>query len=469
MSIKPNFKEIAALRIEDIDYQGRGTARYQNRDVRVENALPGEVVDVKIVRKDKGIFYGRTINFIEQSPARIMAPCIHFGVCGGCKWQNISYEMQLQCKTQFVHDAFKQLRGISYPEIRPIIPAGEQYFYRNKMEFSFGNRRWLTAGEIEHRDNPGSMNALGLHPPGAFDKVLDIKKCWLQPDPSNDIRLAVKQFAEDNGLDFFDLREQVGFLRNLTIRTSNMGEVLVILSVYREETESRIKLLNHLIQSFPSITSLHYVINSSKNDIITDQEVVHFHGTPYIKEQMGDVVFKIGPKSFFQTNSVQSKKLYDVAVDFAGLKGGEIVYDLYTGIGSIALYIARHCKHITGIEYIPEAIEDAWGNARLNGIDNCHFIAGDMKEILTPEYFQNKPRPDLIITDPPRAGMHPSVVSTLLSVAAKRIVYVSCNPLTQARDLKGLTAKYNITAIQPVDMFPQTYHVENVVQLELKG
>ncbi|MDX2003486.1 MAG: 23S rRNA (uracil(1939)-C(5))-methyltransferase RlmD [Chitinophagales bacterium] len=468
MSIKNSYRELTGLSIIDIDPQGRGVAFHNGRKVLVENSLPGEQVDVKIVKKDKGVLIGRPYHFEKQSSARVNAPCIHFGICGGCKWQNISYTMQLECKSRFVSEAFKSLVGIPLPEQQPIIAAENTYYYRNKMEFSFGNKRWLTADEIPHRDNIASMNGLGLHPPGAFDKVLDIKECLLQPEPSNSIRLSMKQFAEEQGYEFFDLRDQVGFLRNLTIRTSSTGEVLVIVSFFREETKERVKVLEFLKSKFPQISSLHYVINSSKNDIITNETVVHYHGAAFITERMGDTVFKIGPKSFYQTNSVQAKKLYDTALELAALKGDEVVYDLYTGIGSIALYAAKHCQKVIGIEYVPEAIADAWENARLNGIENAEFMAGDMKDLLTPEFFLNRPRPDLIITDPPRAGMHPSVTQTLLAIAAPRIVYVSCNPLTQARDLKALCSKYQVKAIQPVDMFPQTYHVENVVLLQLK-
>ena len=473
---KKQYRDLEGLEIRDIDHQGRGKALYDKRWFLVENALPGEVVDARVVRKDKGTHIARAHTFHKQSSVRIAARCRHFGICGGCKWQNVDYAAQLQFKAKFVADAFKTLPEGSYPEIKPIIGSEKDFYYRNKMEFSFASRKWLTANEMQ--DQPQSLNGLGLHPAGAFDKVLDLQECLLQPEPSNAIRLWVMRFAEENGYVFFDLRNQVGFLRNLTIRTTtHTGELMVILSVFEENQPMRVKMLDAMLEAFPAITSLHYVINGGKNDVIYECDVIHYHGEPFMREKLGDITFKIGPKSFFQVNIPQAKKLYDITLEMAGLNTDEnknfpakdhVVYDLYTGIGSIALYAASQCKQVIGIETIAEAIADAEENAKLNSITNCRFLAGDMKDILTADFLNNNPQPDIIITDPPRAGMHPSVVQAILHANAPRIVYVSCNPVTQARDLGPLLEKYKITAVQPVDMFPQTFHVECVVSLERK-
>lgn len=462
------IRELNEVEILRLDTVGRGVTKFQGKTALVENALPGEVVDAKVVRKHKGKLLARATQVHKTSKFRVDPFCQHFDNCGGCKWQHISYERQLQQKTLFVEQAFEKLEGIPMPAMKPILAAEPTQGYRNKMEFSFSNKRWLTLDEIRSGEEITDLTGLGLHPAGAFDKVLDLKECYLQPEPSNSIRLAAKKYADEQGLTFFDQREQEGFLRNLTIRNTSKGEVLIILSVHYEDKEAREGFLNHLMEQFPQITSVFYVINDTRNDMITDLPIIHYAGNDHMEEWLGDVKFKVGPISFFQTNTKQAKNLYDIAVGMAKLTGEEVVYDLYTGLGSIALYMAHKCKSVTGIEYIEPAIVNAKENAVLNGIDNCEFIAADMKDILTPEYFAARPKPDVIVTDPPRAGMHPKVVKALLSVEAPRIVYVSCNPVTQADDLLALSEKYKIVDIQPVDMFPQTYHVENVVCLELK-
>lgn len=466
--MKQVIRFLDGVEIRGIDYMGRGKGHFKNKQVLIENALPGEVVDARVLRKHKGKLLGRTTKVHKAVADRTEPFCQHFELCGGCKWQHISYEKQLDYKADFVRQAFSKLEGIPLPEQQPVMAAPDTRYYRNKMEFSFSNKRWITAEEIESGKEITDLTGLGLHPAGAFDKVLDLKECFLQPEPSNSIRLAVKRFADEHNYTFFDQRQQEGLLRNLTIRTSTSGEILVIVSFYYEDEEKRKALLDFLLAEFPQISALFYVINDSKNDIITDMPIQHYHGKEFMEESLGDVRFKVGPISFFQTNSRQARNLYDVALDFAELSGEETVFDLYTGIGSIALYMAGKCKSILGIEYVPEAIEDAKKNAALNSITNCEFIAGDMKDILTPGYLEGRPVPDVVMTDPPRAGMHPKVAQTLRDCGAKRIVYISCNPQTQADDLLILSEKYNITHIQPVDMFPQTYHVENVVRLELK-
>ena len=462
------IRELNKVEILKLDTVGRGVAKFQGKAALIENALPGEVVDAKVVRKHKGKLLSRATKVYKASEFRVDPFCQHFENCGGCKWQHISYERQLQQKTFFVEEAFAKLEDIPLPEMKPILGADPTQGYRNKMEFSFSNKRWLTLDEIRSGEEITDLTGLGLHPAGAFDKVLDLKECYLQPEPSNSIRLAAKKYADEQGLTFFDQREQEGFLRNLTIRNTSKGEVLIILSVHHEDKEAREAFLDHLMEQFPQITSVFYVINDTRNDIITELPIQHYAGKDHMEEWLGDVKFKVGPISFFQTNTTQAKNLYDIAVDMAGLTGNEVVYDLYTGIGSIALYMAHLCKSITGIEYVEQAIDNAKENAQLNGIDNCEFIAADMKDILTPEYFAARPKPDVIVTDPPRAGMHPKVIKAILSVEAPCIVYVSCNPVTQADDLLALSEKYKVVDIRPVDMFPQTYHVENVVCLQLK-
>lgn len=409
------------------------------------------------------------VKFHEKSPLRTEPFCSHFGVCGGCKWQCLSYEEQLKYKQKQVFDNLTRIGKVELPEFRPILGSEKTRFYRNKLEFTFSNKRWLTEEEVKQDVKYDQMNAVGFHIPGAFDKVLAIDKCWLQDDISNQIRNAVRDYAYAHNFPFFDLRTQEGLLRNIMIRTSSTGELMVVLQCKVTDDEGRRKMeeiLQFMADSFPQITSLMYVINNKCNDTIGDLDVEVFKGNDHIFEEMEGLRFKVGPKSFYQTNSEQAYNLYKVAREFAELTGNELVYDLYTGTGTIANFVARQARKVVGIEYVPEAIEDAKVNSDLNGIDNTLFYAGDMKDILTNDFIAEHGRPDVIITDPPRAGMHNDVIDVILAAEPKRIVYVSCNPATQARDLQLLDGKYKVTAVQPVDMFPHTHHVENVVQLE---
>lgn len=394
--------------------------------------------------------------------------CEHYGTCGGCKWQILPYDEQIRYKQKQVVDNLTRLGHVELPEITPILGSEKTYFYRNKLEYTFSNRKWLTMEDMQKEHKPEELNGVGFHIPGMFDKVLDINKCWLQDDISNQIRNEIRRYAQEKRLTFFDLRNQEGFLRTLMIRTTSTGELMVVVVFFYEDETARVKLLQHLADMFPQITALLYVINSKCNDTITDQEIVCFKGEEAIYEEMEGLKFKIGPKSFYQTNSEQAYELYKVARNFAELTGDELVYDLYTGTGTIANFVSRKARQVIGIEYVPEAIEDAKVNSAINGIDNTLFFAGDMKDILTDKFIEEYGRPDVIITDPPRAGMHEDVVNVILNAEPKRIVYVSCNPATQARDLQLLDVKYKVTAVQPVDMFPHTHHVENVVRLELK-
>ena len=407
--------------------------------------------------------------FHEYSEKRAQPFCEHFGVCGGCKWQHLPYEEQLKYKHKQVIDNLTRIGKIEMEEILPILGSENTTFYRNKLEFTFSNKKWLTEEQVQSGETFDCMNALGFHIPGMFDKVLDINKCWLQNDISNKIRLCIKKYClEHDGYPFYDLRNQEGFVRTLMIRTASTGDLMVVVVFYHEDVERREALLNHVAEQFPEITSLLYVINSKCNDTITDQEVLVFRGKDHIIEEMEGLQFKVGPKSFYQTNSEQAYNLYKVAREFAGLTGEELVYDLYTGTGTIANFVSRKAKKVIGIEYVPEAIEDAKVNSALNNIDNTLFYAGDMKDILTQDFINKHGRPDVIITDPPRAGMHDDVINVILFAQPKRIVYVSCNPATQARDLSLLDVKYKVKKVRPVDMFPHTHHVENVVLLELR-
>ncbi len=458
--VKPFYERIT---IEDIGAEGNALARVGDMVVFTKYAIPGDVVDLQVTRKKKRYAEAVVTKFHEYSPDRVQAFCEHFGVCGGCKWQFLPYEKQLFYKQKQVADQLQRIGKMSLPEVSPIIGSEDNTFYRNKLEFTFSNKRWLTSEEmnLENVD----MNALGFHIPGLFDKIVNINKCWLQPEPSNAIRNFIYQYAIDNSLDFFDIKQQTGFLRTLIIRTSSTGETMVIVTLYKENEPERLKLLEAIHNEFPEITSLLYVINSKGNDTITDQEIVTYCGRDYILEEMEGLKFKIGPKSFYQTNSAQAYRLYDVVRDFAQLQGHETVYDLYTGTGTIANFIAKNARNVVGIEYVPEAIEDARHNSVLNNIHNTSFFAGDIKDILIPEFVQQNGIPDVLITDPPRAGMHDDVLKSILKIKPVRIVYVSCNPATQARDLGLLDESYLIEKIQPVDMFPHTHHVENVVLL----
>ena len=435
----------------------------------VPYVVPGDVVDLQVKRKKNHYAEAVAVKFHEKSPLRTEPFCSHFGVCGGCKWQCLSYEEQLKYKQKQVFDNLTRIGKVELPEFRPILGSEKTRFYRNKLEFTFSNKRWLTEEEVKQNVKYDQMNAVGFHIPGAFDKVLAIDKCWLQDDISNQIRNAVRDYAYAHNFPFFDLRTQEGLLRNIMIRTSSTGELMVVLQCKVTDDEGRRKMeeiLQFMADSFPQITSLMYVINNKCNDTIGDLDVEVFKGNDHIFEDMEGLRFKVGPKSFYQTNSEQAYNLYKVAREFAGLTGNELVYDLYTGTGTIANFVARQARKVVGIEYVPEAIEDAKVNSALNGIDNTLFYAGDMKDILTNDFIAEHGRPDVIITDPPRAGMHNDVIDVILAAEPKRIVYVSCNPATQARDLQLLDGKYKVTAVQPVDMFPHTHHVENVVQLE---
>ena len=391
--------------------------------------------------------------------------CEHYGVCGGCKWQHLPYDRQLEFKQQQVADQLSRIGKVELPPISPILGSAKQLFYRNKLEFTFCNKRWLTDEEVASGETFADSEALGFHIPNMFDKVLDIRKCWLQADPSNQIRMAIREFCVANGYSFYNVREHVGLMRNLIIRTASTGEMMVIVVFGGDEQERIDKLMNHIAELFPQITSLMYVVNTKFNDTIGDLDIRCFKGRDHIFEQMEGLQFKIGPKSFYQTNSAQAYELYKVAREFAELTGNEVVYDLYTGTGTIANFVARRCRKVVGVEYVPEAIEDAKVNSALNGIDNTVFYAGDMKDVLNDRFIEENGRPDVVILDPPRAGIHEDVAHTVLRAAPQRIVYVSCNPATQARDIAIFDADYRVTRIQPVDMFPHTHHVENVVQL----
>lgn len=460
---KPIYQGVS---ITDIGAEGKAVARVDDVVVFTTHVIPGDVVDLQVTKKRTKYMEARVIRVVSESPDRVPAFCEHFEVCGGCKWQFLPYEKQLFYKQKQVADQLRRIGRIELPEITPILGSAKTTFYRNKLEFGFSNKRWLTHEEIGTDLEFLQMNALGFHVPGLFDKIININKCWLQGDPSNDIRNFIYQYANENGLEFFDRRIQSGLLRNIIVRTSTTGDLMLIVCFYSEQKENRENLMAAIADKFPQITSLMYVINGKGNDTIHDQEIVLYRGKDHILEEMEGLKFKIGPKSFYQTNSEQAYELYKVTREFAGLKGDEVVYDLYTGTGTIANFIARGVEKVVGIEYVPEAIEDAHVNSELNEISNTSFFAGDMKKILTSEFIAKNGRPDVIITDPPRAGMDEDVVKTILEAAPEKVVYVSCNPATQARDLALMDEMYRVTRIQPVDMFPHTHHVENVVLLE---
>ncbi|WP_353101375.1 23S rRNA (uracil(1939)-C(5))-methyltransferase RlmD [Myroides odoratus] len=457
--------------VEVLDAGAKGVSVAKAPDGKVifiPNVVPGDVVDVQTVKKRKAYYEGLAIKIHSYSKNRIEPICQHFGACGGCKWQNMSYEQQLFYKNQEVQNNLKRIGKIELPEFEPILGSEKTLFYRNKMEFSFSNARWLTPEEIASGDEIGKENALGFHIPKMWDKILDIQKCHLQQDPSNAIRNEIRTFANANNLSFFNPREQEGLLRTLMIRTSSIGEIMVMIQFFYDNQEERELLMDHLAVTFPEITSLQYVVNGKANDTIYDQDVVLYKGRDYILEEMEGLKFSINAKSFYQTNSDQAYELYKITRDYAELTGNELVFDLYTGTGTIAQFVSKKAKKVVGVEAVPEAIADAKINAERNEITNCDFYVGDMKNVFNDEFIATHGHPDVIITDPPRDGMHKDVVDMLLKVAPKRIVYVSCNSATQARDLALLDAKYKVTKVRPVDMFPQTHHVENVVQLELK-
>jgi 23S rRNA (uracil1939-C5)-methyltransferase len=458
---------IEELKIEKIAAEGKALGYYKEKVVFVAGTAPGDIVDVRVHRKKKSFLEGSAIKFHKKSEIRVEPFCSHFGVCGGCKWQHLSYHDQLSFKSEQVKDALERIAKVELPDFQPILGSKNTTFYRNKMEYTFSNNRWLTTEEIE-TGKEFESDALGFHVPKRFDKIVQIEKCYLQADPSNAIRNSVDQFAKENKITYFNLIKQEGFLRNLIIRTSTTGQTMVILQVAEENEDWLNLMLNHLKSNFPELTSLLYILNQKGNETFHDLDVNVFYGKDHIIEEMEGLQFKIGPKSFYQTNSEQAYELYKVARTFADLKGYEVVYDLYTGTGTIANFIAKNAKKVIGVEYVPEAIADAKVNAELNSIENTAFFAGDMKDVFNQQFLQEHGKPDVIITDPPRAGMHVDVIDTLLNIEAQKVVYVSCNPATQARDLALLDGKYKVSAVQPVDMFPQTHHVENVVLLELR-
>jgi len=455
------------LEIIDAGAKGKSIAKAEDgRVVFVNNAVPGDIATIQTTKKRKAYFEGTAISFSKYSDKRVEPACSHFGTCGGCKWQFMGYDHQLFYKQKEVENNLIRIGKVELPEISPILGAAEQYFYRNKMEFSFSDNKWLTLEQIQSDLVIADRNALGFHIPGMWDKILDLEKCHLQADPSNAIRDFIKRNAIELEMPFFNTRKQEGLLRTLMIRTSSTGDVMVLVQFFKEDEVKRKLLLDALVSEFPKLTSLLYVINSKGNDTIYDQEVICYHGSDHIFEEMEGLQFKINAKSFYQTNSQQAYELYKITRDFANLKGNEIVYDLYTGTGTIAQFIAKKAGKVIGVESVPEAIEAAKENAILNGIDNVSFYVGDMKKVFNEEFTNEHGLPDVIVTDPPRDGMHGDVVAQLLRIGAPKIVYVSCNSATQARDLALLDEQYKITKVQAVDMFPQTFHVENVVLLE---
>ncbi len=466
---KKELPSLEKVTITDVAAEGKALAKVNDLVIFVPYVVPGDVVDLQIKRKKNHYAEAVAVKIHEKSPLRAQPFCQHYGVCGGCKWQCLAYEEQIRYKQKQVYDNLTRIGKVELPKFMPILGSEKTKFYRNKLEFTFSNKRWLTEEEVREDVKYDQMNAVGFHIPGAFDKVLAIEKCWLQDDISNQIRNAIRDYAYEHDYAFFNLRTQEGMLRNIMIRTSSTGELMVLLQCKIVEERELVKmkeLLQYVADKFPQITSLLYVINNKCNDTIGDLDVEVFKGNDHIFEEMEGLRFKIGPKSFYQTNSEQAYNLYKVARDFAGLTGEELVYDLYTGTGTIANFVSRQAKKVIGIEYVPEAIEDAKVNSEINGITNTLFYAGDMKDILTQDFINEHGRPDVIITDPPRAGMHNDVIDVILFAEPKRIVYVSCNPATQARDLQLLDAKYKVVAVRPVDMFPHTHHVENVVLLE---
>lgn len=439
----------------------------EGKTVMVHNAVPGDIVDVQVVKAKKNYYEAKIINLLKSSDFRTSPQCKHFGVCGGCKWQNLQYSKQLEFKQNEVLNNIKRIGKVDNFECVDICGSKKQYEYRNKMEFSFSNARWLTLEEIQSDQEIENKNALGFHIPQQWSKVLDIDECFLQEEPSNSIRLAVRNFAIENNLDFFDLREQQGFLRTLMVRNNSKGELMIVVQFFKEEKENRIKLLEFIKNNFKEVKTLLYAINPKGNDSIYDLDIEVYFGEGFLMEEIEGLQFKIGPKSFFQTNYQQAVNLYEITRNFAGLEGNETVYDLYTGTGTIAQFISKKAKKVIGVEGVPEAIAAAKENAKMNQVENCTFYCGDMKDIFTQEFIQENGHPEVIITDPPRDGMHKNVVETILRIAPQKIVYVSCNSATQARDIELMKEKYKLIKIQAVDMFPQTHHVENVALLEL--
>jgi len=468
MRSAPKHQFFEDITIIDIAEEGKGVGKAGDLVLFVEKAVPGDIADIDLYRSKKNFGEGRIAKLKQASPYRTDAFCEHFGTCGGCKWQHMTYEAQLKFKQKSVADALTRIAKVDVDGMLPIIPSPEDKYYRNKLEYTFSNKRWLMDGE-NRTDEPINMDALGFHIPGRFDKILDVHHCWLQAEPSNKLRNSIRDFALKHDYSFYDLKAHSGALRNLIVRTSSTGEVMVIVVFAYADQDQIDQLMAFVEENFPEITSLLYIVNQKKNDTIFDQEVIAWKGPEHILEEMDGIKFRIGPKSFYQTNSVQAKRLYEVARDFAGFNGNELVYDLYTGAGTIANFIAGSVREVVGIEYVPTAIEDAKINSSINNITNTRFYAGDMKDELSPEFIAEHGKPDVIITDPPRAGMHPDVVYRLMEIEAPKIVYVSCNAATQARDLLVLKEKYDVVKIQPLDMFPHTQHVENVALLVFRS
>jgi 23S rRNA (uracil1939-C5)-methyltransferase len=460
---RKEFPLLEKVRITDIGAEGNALARVDNLVVFVPMLIPGDVVDIRVIRKRKKYLEGRVVKFHEYSADRIDARCIYFGTCGGCRWQHLPYPLQLKYKEKQVCDNLKRIGKIDLPAISPIIGSAEEYLYRNKLEYTFSDKRWYTSEEVKSGITFEKEPALGFHIPGLYDKVLDIEECHLQPEPSNSIKNSVRKYAIENGLSFFDLKEQKGFLRNIVIRNALDGSVMVVLVFFHEDEAKRKGLMDFLAAAYPAITSLHYIINTKKNASLGDQDPVLYRGSDHLTEEMDGLKFRIGAKSFYQTNTRQAIVLYRIARDFAGLTGREVVYDLYTGTGTIANYVAGSAQKVIGIEYVDEAVKDARINSGINNITNTLFFSGDMKDVLTEKFVEENGAPDVIITDPPRAGMHEGVVKAIIHAKPEKVVYVSCNPSTQARDILLMSQDYVVERVQPVDMFPHTHHVENVV------
>lgn len=463
------------IEITDAGSEGNAIARVDNKVIFVPFVVPGDIVDIKIYKSKKNYAEGRAVAIKKYSPLRSEVKCPHFGTCGGCRWQNMDYAEQLKYKQKQVVDNLERLGKIDTSNMSPICGSDNIFYYRNKLEYTFSNRPWISNEDIKNPDFVPQPNALGFHIPGLFDKILNIEHCALQENLSNDIRLTIKEYALQHDLEFYDIRNHTGFLRNIVIRNTSIGEWMLVVIVAHDDKEKLLPMMEFLKNRFPQITSLQYIINEKLNDSYSDLDVITYSGKDYVvenmqayKQQGQPLEFKIGPKSFYQTNSAQAYKLYSYAADFADLKGDEVVYDLYTGTGTIANFVARQCKKVVGIEYVEDAIQDAKHNSERNNIDNTVFYAGDMAKVLTEDFIKENGTPDLVITDPPRAGMHEKVIQQLLNAQPRKIVYISCNPATQARDVMMLSEKYNVGRIQPVDMFPHTHHVENVVELILK-
>lgn len=456
---------IEGVTITDVAAEGNALARVDEMVVFIPFGAPGDVADIKIDKKKKSYAEAHIEKLVKPGEIRVEPRCEHFGICGGCRWQHLPYDFQLKCKQRQVTDALQRIAKVELPEISPIKGSENIWAYRNKMEYTFSNKCWLTYEQLASGEDFPDRDAAGFHIPGAFDKVLDIKACHLQDDLGNRIRLFVKDFGKSHGYSFYDLRGQSGLLRTLMIRIASTGEVMVVMAFGEDDRKAIAELLDAMGEAFPEITSLMYVVNTKVNDSLADQDIKLWKGNDHIIEEMEGLKFRVGPKSFYQTNSRQAYELYKVARDFAKLTGDELVYDLYTGTGTIANFVSRDARHVVGIEYVEDAIADAILNSKVNGIENTEFYAGDMKDVLTDEFIAEHGRPDVMIVDPPRAGMHNDVVDVILRAEPARIVYVSCNPATQARDLALLDCKYGVEAVQPVDMFPHTQHVENVVAL----